>query len=57
MRADLHNLRYDTIQKIAVVCNDDHGSAVAGEISLQPADRLHIKVVGRLIEDDQIRGG
>ena len=57
MLADLYNLRYDTIQKIAVMCNDDHGSAVAGEISLQPADRLHIKVVGRLIEDDQIRGG
>ena len=55
MLADLHYLCNDLIQKIPVMCHDDHGTTVAGQIILQPVDCFHIQMVGRLIQNDQIR--
>ena len=34
---------------------DQNSPLIASEVCLQPADRSDIQMVGRLIEDDQIR--
>ena len=47
----------DTVQEIAVVGYNKHCAAVIQEIGLQPDDRAHVKMVGRLIEQDDIGSG
>ena len=45
----------DTVKKIAVMRYDQDTSLVVGKIRFQPLDRSEVKVVGRLVEDQQIR--
>ena len=42
------------IQKVAVMRNDQHGPAIAGQIVLQPHDRVDVQMVGWLIQHQQI---
>ena len=53
----LNDLCYHTVQEVTVVGNDDHSTAVVSKISLQPRNRLHIQVVGRLVKEQDVRFG
>ena len=48
-------MRAHLIQKMAVVADDDHGGIVIVERTLEPADRMNVEIVGRLIEQEHIR--
>ena len=37
------------IQKVAVMRNDQHGPTIAGQIVLQPHDRVDVQMVGWLV--------
>ena len=50
-----HDLVADPIQEGAVVTDHDKGRALFHQVALQPLDRLHIQVVGRLIQQQQVR--
>ena len=45
------------IQKIPVVGHDEHRPPEALEIFLQPLDGIHVQMVGRLVQQQQIRSG
>jgi hypothetical protein len=53
----LHNARRNAIEKIAVVRYEQTGAPVVCEKSLQPLDRAGVKMVSRLIENQEIRPG
>ena len=52
---DFHNARADVIQKIAVMGNHQHAALVNGQIVFKPLQGLHVEVVGRFIQQEQIR--
>jgi len=43
------------IQKIPVVGNHQDGSLIVEKVVFQPGDGVHVKVIGGLIQNDQIR--
>jgi hypothetical protein len=52
---ELHGGAGNAVQKCAIVGHDHDGPAVAGEVLLEPSDGVEIEVVGRLVEQQQIR--
>jgi hypothetical protein len=44
----------DRVEEPPVVRDDDQRRSAPGEVVGQPRDRLHVEVVGRLVEDDQV---
>src|SRR5207253_6176025 len=48
------NVRGNAVQKPAVVANDDGAAAEIQERFFQGTKRVHIKIVGRLIEQEQV---
>ena len=52
---DIGNVGADLVEKIAVVGDDDHGVLKADEKFLEPGDRVHVEVVGRLVEKQNVR--
>ena len=45
----------DVVHEVAVVRDDEDGAAIALQIALQPLGRLQVQVVGRLVEQQQVR--
>ena len=52
--AKLEGFADHRIEERAVVRNDQHAAGVVGERALQDILRLHVEVVGRLVEDQEI---
>ena len=50
----LHNALDNAIQKIAVMRYGEHGALVMVDIILQPFDGLHVQMVGRLVQQQDI---
>ena len=50
----LQDLRDRAVEKIAVMGDDENSALVVGQISLQPADTVHVEMVGGLVEHDQV---
>ena len=48
------DLRDGAVQKIPVMGHDEDGPLVVHEVSLQPSDAVHVQVVGRFVEHDQL---
>ena len=51
----LENLITDSIEEITVVCDHEESLCRLCEIFLEPFNHAHIEVVGRLIEEKDIR--
>ena len=47
----------DAVQEVAVVGDDDHGAVALLQHTLKPADGIDIQVVGRLVQQHDIRVG
>jgi hypothetical protein len=43
------------IEEVPVVRHHDHGVGVLGEIALEPVASIEVQVVGRLVEEQQVR--
>src|SRR5699024_9448584 len=43
------------VKKVTVMGDDEHRAPVIAEKGLQPADGVHIQMVGRLVQKDDIR--
>ncbi len=52
---DFDDLCGDPVQKIPVVGDDNDGALIIRQVGLQPCDGVHVKMVGRLVQYDQIR--
>ena len=52
---DFHDLRNNLIQEIPVMADYQNGTLILGEITFEPGNACNVKMVGRLVEDDQIR--
>ena len=52
---NINHLGHDPVQKIPVVGYDKDSSRIIQKVRLQPGDRVHIQMVGRLIQKDDIR--
>ena len=52
---EFQGLGHKGIEEIAVVGNDHHATGVVDQCALENALRLHVEVVGRLIEDEEVR--
>ncbi len=44
----------DVVEEVAVVRDGDDGAGVLGEVLLEPADRLGVEVVRRLVEEEEV---
>ena len=53
----LDNLPGHPVQEIPVVGHDNHGAFIIEQVGLQPGDGLHVQMVGRLVEQDDVRLG
>ena len=53
--ADMHNVRDAGSEEIPVVRDQHQGAAVAGQPLLQPHHRIEVEVVGRFVEQQQVR--
>ncbi len=54
-RVHLPDRVHDTVEKISIVARDDHCTAPGSKRVLQPLDRLDVEVVGRLVQNQDIR--
>src|SRR6185437_2500109 len=54
---ELQNPFGDVVEEIPIVRDGDHGARVLLEITLEPADRFGIEMVGRLIEQQHVGRG
>ena len=54
---DLHDLGNYLVQKITVMGNDKYSARVVEKIGLKPCNALHIQMVGRLVQKENIRFG
>ena len=45
------------VQEIPVVGDDENGAFVVDQVVFQPCDGIHVQMVGRLVEQQKIRGG
>ena len=52
---DLPGLGADGVEEPAVVGDDEHRAVARGEVAREPGDRLDVEVVGRLVEQQQVR--
>ena len=52
---DVHDVRADVVEKIAVMAHDEDGALVIHEKVLQPHHTRKVEVVGRLVEQDHVR--
>ncbi len=52
---DLQNLIRDLIEEIAVVCDHQNRAAERNQKLLQPLNHLRVQMIGRLVENQQIR--
>ena len=52
---DLQDPAGDVVEEVAVVGDDQHRAGVVAERPLQPGDALGVQVVGRLVEQQQVR--
>ena len=50
-------MRAHHVQEVTVVRNDDHGAVTFIQHLLQPADGIDVQVVGRFVEQQNIRIG
>ena len=55
LAAQLPDAGADGVQKIAVMADDQHRAAVGLEVIFQPFHGFQVQVVGRLVQDQQIR--
>jgi len=53
--ADFDNAADDLVEELAVVRNDEDRARITLEIFLEPEQRLEVEVVGRLVQQQQIR--
>ena len=53
---DLDDLYGDAVQKIPVMGDGQYSALICREITFEPADRIHIEMVGGLIQQDDIGG-
>lgn len=56
IRAELHCFLDDGVEKVSVVRNDEEGAGVVDECFLQDVLRLHVEVVGGLVENEEVGG-
>ncbi len=54
-RFDLPDARCHSIQKIAIVGNDEVGALIGGDVGFKPTHRLNIQMIGRFVEDAVVR--
>ena len=52
---DIDNMRTNVVEEMAVMRNDQHCTLELGQKILQPANRLNIQMVGRLVKQQDIR--
>src|SRR4030042_1959545 len=52
---DADDLFHDIVQKGAVVGSDQDGAVIRFQVILEPAGRLKVEVIGRLVQDEQVR--
>ena len=52
---DLAYGRAETVEEVTIVRHDEYSAAIGAEIVFKPHDSLEVEVVGRLIENKQIR--
>ena len=52
---DLNDTRDGAVEKIAVVADGDHRAAELAEVFLQPFRSLQVQVVGRLVQQEDVR--
>ena len=45
------------VDEVAIVADQDDGSGVLAQEALEPLDRCQVEVVGRLVEEEQVRVG
>ena len=45
----------DVVQQVALMADQHQSAAVLGEIRLEPQRRFEVEVVGRLVEQEQVR--
>ena len=50
-----HDAADEPIEKIAVVADEEDGPGIVAKDILEDVERLHVEIVGRLIEDEQVR--
>ena len=55
LRLQLEDGGADRLQEPAVVSDEDDGRVEVAEVSLQPLQRRYVEVVGRLVEQQQVR--
>jgi hypothetical protein len=48
-------VRADLVQEVAIVRDDDHGRVALVEHVFEPADRVDVEVVGRFVEQQDVR--
>ena len=51
---ELEDPARDVVEEVAIVGDGDDGALVVLEVPLEPADRLGVEVVGRLVEQQQV---
>ena len=54
---ELEDPARDVVEEVAIVGDGDDGALVLLEVALEPADRLGVEVVGRLVEQQQVGRG
>ena len=42
------------VEEVAVVADQQHGALIVGEHLLQEVERVHVEIVGRLVEDQEL---
>ncbi len=47
----------DVVEEVAVVRDHDHGARIVAQMMLEPCDALGVEMVGRLVEQQDIRPG
>ena len=52
---ELEDPARDVVEEVAIVGDGHDGALVVLEVALEPADRLGVEVVGRLVEQQQVR--
>ena len=52
---ELENPAGDVIEEIAVVGDDQNRAGIVAQMALEPGHRLGIEMVGRLVEEKEIR--
>ena len=52
---DLHDAAHDAVKKIPVMRDREHCALKLLDVFLQPLDAVHVQMVGRLVEQQNIR--